>query len=613
MIALVAGATVYLAIAGYVFRHRRSAGGRALVVLTLAAGVWTVCGAAEVAAADPAVQERWGEAKYLGVVVLPPALLVFALEYTGRRRRVGRRAVTMLLGEPVLVLAALLVPATHHLVRYVPAGAPYGQYAVAKVGPLFWVHAGYSYLLVLSAVALLVSSVLRAAPRSLRGWSLIVACVLPLLANAAYNAELISVEVDPTPLGFSVAALVLVWGFFRFRLHELVPIGRRQVVDRIPDSVLVVDTQGRVVDANPAVARLLGQPVATVIGRDLPDVLPQVQRLVDPVLGAAGPPAVGSHRSDTIRVPSTEPDGSRCDLDLAVTVSPLPDDLRAPTGLLVVLRDITVQRNVERQLRELVRERNAIIETLRRGLQPVRMPAIPGMEVAALLDPAEADTSIGGDFVDVRPSGPSRWTLMVGDVAGKGAEAATLTAMARHTAVALSALGWRPAAVLAQVNRAIAIEEQTASTDLEARFCTIALATVEPDGDGAQVVLSLGGHPRPLLADAAGQVREVGVPGSLLGVLAEPELHEVTVRLRPGECLVMFTDGVVEARDQGEAYGDRRLAEVVSTLSALSAGIVVEELVADVRQYTSQIRHRDDVAVLVLRVPPRRPGQPPGR
>ena len=115
-------------------------------------------------------------------------------------------------------------------------------------------------------------------------------------------------------------------------------------------------------------------------------------------------------------------------VDLEVSVSSLPDENSTPTGRLVVLRDVTVQRDIERRLRELLDERTSTIATLQRGLYPTQIPDVPGVDIAAVLSPAEAETNVGGDFVDVRASGAGRWTLMVWDVVGKGAGAATLTA-----------------------------------------------------------------------------------------------------------------------------------------------------------------------------------------
>jgi phosphoserine phosphatase RsbU/P len=157
--------------------------------------------------------------------------------------------------------------------------------------------------------------------------------------------------------------------------------------------------------------------------------------------------------------------------------------------------------------------------------------------------------------------------------------------------------------VLGEVSRAIALDEQAAGAELEARFCTVALATVEPRLEGTRVVLSLGGHPRPMLVRPTGDVTEVGVPGSLLGVLADPELHDVTLWLAPGELLVMFTDGVIEARRGSDAFGEARLTALLGRLAGSAPQHVVEEVVRTVRAFSQGEDARDDVAVLVVGVP----------
>jgi sigma-B regulation protein RsbU (phosphoserine phosphatase) len=594
-------AAVYVAVAAYVWVHRAAAGGSALCVLLLAAGTWTICNAVEVALPDPQDQAVWGDLKYIGIVLLPPALLVFALQYTGRIKALSGGMLALLAVEPVVVLGSLSFPATQALVRSVPADAPYGQYAVADTGPLFWLHAVYSYALVSVAIVVIVVATLAVTRRRAGAWLLVGSCVLPVVLNIAYNFGFAQwFSIDPTPLGFSIAGFVLVWGFFRFKLSDLVPMGRRQVVEQLPDAVLVLDLQGRIVDVNPAAASLMGERESALIGREVHDVLSQLSGLLDATgpQDAASTSARASGQNGTV-------------LDLNVTISPLPGGGAPPSGRLVVLRDVTTQRDVERRLRDLVDERTGIIETLRRGLYPLRLPEIPGLEVAAVLDPAEAETSIGGDFLDVRPIGHGRWVLMLGDVVGKGAGAATLTALARHTTLALTALGWLPSRVLARVSAAIS-EDETGSDPSEVRFCTMALATVEPAEGSAEVLLSLGGHPRPMFVSDRGAVSEVGVPGSLLGVLDEPELHDVRLGLRPGEYLVMFSDGVTEARRGQDAFGEQRLVELLSRLAGAPPAHMVQEVVHAVRAFSAQEEHRDDVAVLVLGV--RSPDVPqPGR
>ena len=587
LVALVLGALVYVGVAAYVWQHRRAVGGRALTVLLLSACVWTLCYAVEVRADTAGATELWADLKYVGIVLLPPSLLTFALQYSGRRRRIGRRAVAALLVEPLVVLGALAFDPAHDLVRSINRTT--GR---VDVGLIFWAHLVYSYSMLLAGIGLLGLSLLRVSRRYLRQTLILGAsALLPLVLNAGFNLNVPGLRrYDLTPIGFTVTGFVLVWGFFRFRLLDLLPAGRRHVVDRLPDAVLVLDAHGRVVDANPAAAALVGAGAGELVGQDLVEVLPELAALLAPLPATAA-------GSGACRI---ERDGRS--LDLVVSHSPLPDEVSTPTGRLVVVRDVTAAQDADRRLRELLAERTATIATLQRGLYPSRLPLVPGVDVAAVLSPAEADINVGGDFVDVRAGAPGRWTLMVGDVVGKGAGAATLTAVARHTTLALSALGWAPSLVLQHVSRAITAEDLGQD---DPRFVTMALATLEPTADGASVVLSLGGHPRPLLLTARGEVTEVGVPGHLLGVVDEPELHDSPLTLRPGEALIVFTDGVTETRCGDEAFGDHRLVELVATLVGRSAQNVVATVVREVRAFGAASDSRDDVAVLALVVPPR--------
>lgn len=598
--ALLTGAAAYIAVAGYVWANRHAAAARALTVLTLAAGTWTLCYALEVWASDPGTAQLWGDLKYLGIVLVPPSMWAFALEYTGRRRRLRRRDVGILLIEPVVVLVVLAVPATHDWVRSVSQAAD-GTLVIAS-GPLFWFHLLYSYTLMLMATFVLVQGLLRVTDRHrVVAWTLIAAVLAPMLLNALYNLQLPGFGlVDLTPIAFSVTGLVLVWGLFRFRLLELIPVGRKKIVDRIPDGVLVLDAVGRVVDVNPAGLALLRLPPRRVTGRPALELLPSLACVLD-----AAQRGVASG-SCSLQSPG------RATLELSVSVSPLPDDRHDPTGHLLVLRDVTAQHDVERRLRDLVAERNATIAVLQHGLYPRRVPEVPGVDVAALLSPAEAETNVGGDFMDIRSTGPNRWTLIVGDVVGKGAGAATLTALARHTTLALTSLGWPPSRVLAKVSAAIAADEPADNGSADPRFCTMALATLEPvvrtdSGEqvvvGADVVLALGGHPRPLLIAADGDVTEVGIPGTLLGVVDDPELHDVRLRLQAGEALLLFTDGVTEARRGREVLGEERLLHLVRELAGANAHDLVTSIVARARSFSGDDDPRDDVAVMAVVVP----------
>ena len=152
------------------------------------------------------------------------------------------------------------------------------------------------------------------------------------------------------------------------------------------------------------------------------------------------------------------------------------------------------------------------------------------------------------------------------------------------------------------MSSAIAAEEVFEVPDADPRFCTLALATLRPNAEGAEVVLSLGGHPRPMLVPATGPIVEVGQPGTLLGVVHPPELHDMTLQLRAGDALVLFSDGVLETRRARVPFGEERLVELLKATRGLSAADVVGAVVGEVRRYGQAGEGRDDVAVLVVRV-----------
>jgi PAS domain S-box-containing protein len=236
-------------------------------------------------------------------------------------------------------------------------------------------------------------------------------------------------------------------------------------------------------------------------------------------------------------------------------------------------------------------ERATVASTLQRALLPPGLPEIPGLELAARYSAAASD--IGGDFYDVVQTGPHRWMLAVGDVCGKGIEAASLTAMVRYTVRAFAADAPSPSALLARVNAALLPQLNPE------RFCTLACAFLDlappPTVTPPTLTLSLGGHPRPLLVPAAGGVRPVGRPGSLLGALAAPDLYDETVGLGPGDALVVFTDGCV---GDDPAGAERRLGAALEEEAGAGAGRLAEAVEAAA---LAAVDHTDDLTVLSCR------------
>ncbi len=162
-----------------------------------------------------------------------------------------------------------------------------------------------------------------------------------------------------------------------------------------------------------------------------------------------------------------------------------------------------------------------------------------------------AGNLVGGDFYDIFEVTPGSWGLVLGDVAGFGPEAAALTGVARYTVRAIASAVQGPADVLAELNDAVL---RQASSD---RFLTAIFASIEPQADHLKVSLAVGGHPPPLVLRDDETVEWVeGSHGSLLGVFPDPVLVNQQLVLRPGDAVVLYTDGVIEARNEnGEEFG----------------------------------------------------------
>jgi sigma-B regulation protein RsbU (phosphoserine phosphatase) len=258
-------------------------------------------------------------------------------------------------------------------------------------------------------------------------------------------------------------------------------------------------------------------------------------------------------------------------------------------------------------------DRSRVARSLQASLLPPSLPTIPGLELGARYAPAGEGVEVGGDFYDAFAMEGGRWLLVVGDVRGKGVDAAAVTGLARHTIRSIALYEARPSAILAHLNRVLLAAEadrvaalhsieDTAWELTEPRFCTVALAIIEPRQVGAAVVVCSGGHPLPLVARTGGTVEAVGCPGSLLGASPDIRLHDVDVELGPGEALVCFTDGIVERHQGRQFFEESGIAKVMRDAAGMDAATLAARIEQEARNLFPDKPH-DDMAVLVVRVP----------
>jgi serine phosphatase RsbU (regulator of sigma subunit) len=245
-----------------------------------------------------------------------------------------------------------------------------------------------------------------------------------------------------------------------------------------------------------------------------------------------------------------------------------------------------------------------IAQTLQAALLPAALPEIPGLRLAARYLPQSddrAEVQVGGDLYDVVPgTAPGRWAVVVADVCGKGPQAAALTALIRYTVRAEIDHGLGPPEVLRRLNRAM-LHAAAGYRDEPARFATVVHAQLTVDPGGATVQLVSAGHP-PALVRRADRVETVASPGTVVGVFGEVELTQVTLRLDAGDMMVLYTDGVTEARGVDGFYGAGRLARFLGSSRAATAEALADDLLAEVVAFQHG-RLRDDVAILVVEVP----------
>jgi PAS domain S-box-containing protein len=241
-------------------------------------------------------------------------------------------------------------------------------------------------------------------------------------------------------------------------------------------------------------------------------------------------------------------------------------------------------------------ERAYIARTLQQSLLPVELPDIPGIETAARFRPTGEGNEVGGDFYDIFQTGTRGWTVVMGDVCGKGPDAAAVTALARYTLRAAAMRERLPSRTLSVLNEALLRQRD------DRRFCTVAYAYLEKLDEGARAGISTGGHPLPILLRADGGVETVGAPGTLLGVVPDPSLEDHAITLAAGDSLVFYTDGVIESRtDSDGVLDERRLSELVATCAGRDPDAIATRI-EEAAVMSQNGRPRDDIAVLVLRV-----------
>jgi phosphoserine phosphatase RsbU/P len=377
-----------------------------------------------------------------------------------------------------------------------------------------------------------------------------------------------------------------------------------ELYEHAPSGHLSVRPDGVIAYLNTTLARWLGRERNALRGTAFTDLLSVGSRIhyethLAPLLQMRG-------RLGGVTVDLLVADGTR--LPVFLTANVKTDDGGQPVLMRVTVQDARDRRSYERELLE-ARQRadherarvQELATTLQRSLVPPLLFPPAGLDAAAYYHPASAD-DIGGDFYDLFPLARNKWGFFLGDVSGKGAGAAAVTSLTRYTLRAAAVYDEDPVQVLTNLDTVLSHEFHGD----DPRFCTVIFGVLKARPDGAfDVELATGGHPPALLIGADGRARYVDTAGGhAVGILPDPQFSSTRIHLAAGDVLVMYTDGLTEARiGTGSArYDDHdALLEFAADHSPATATAIVEAIKALLGSFGSGLE--DDVAVMALGVP----------
>lgn len=374
--------------------------------------------------------------------------------------------------------------------------------------------------------------------------------------------------------------------------------------DRAPCGYLTTLPDGSVIKVNSTFLTLTGYSEQETLTKRLVDFLTPGGRIYHETHFAPLLRMQDSVREIALDI--LRSDGSR--LPVLVNASVDRDADSGPRMIRIAVFEATERRRYERELLNATetaqraqsdaeaadRRSRAMVETLQATLVPRALPELAGLELAGVYRPAGSGDEVGGDFYDAFVVDDDECWLVLGDVSGKGVDAAVVTALVRSGArtLALSLLEYRrePAEILRMLDQLVHHHE----TD---RFCTASVVRLRRSTGGWQMSYASGGHPPAVLRRAEGGTELVESTGHLLGLALPGDFDQLEGTLGRDDTLLLYTDGVTEARTGGDLYGEERLLEVVAPASG--AAEAVATVLDDVMTYSDQLP-ADDIACLAV-------------
>jgi PAS domain S-box-containing protein len=344
LLLLIISAMISGFLAWYTWRHRQTVGAKTFSLLMLILFQWSTSYILQITSTNLVTKTFWSQITFLGIVTTPVVWLLFALEYTGRKNWITRQRIVALFIVPLITTVIIWTNEYHNWFWTFRELRLVDDLVLmnSENGFWFWIHAAYSYILLLTGAVLIVRALLRwpAQYRGQMAWILF-AVAAPWLANAITVFKLLPILIDLTPFAFTITGIGMAFALFRFRLLDLAPIARDVVIDGMKDGMIVLDASERIVDINQAAEDILnlsgeGEP----IGKKLADVLEQWPELIERYQGV-------SEIQDEIAL--GEVDTQRW---YELNLSPLQNDRENLVGQLIIARDITDRKLAETLLQQ---------------------------------------------------------------------------------------------------------------------------------------------------------------------------------------------------------------------------------------------------------------------
>jgi PAS domain S-box-containing protein len=359
-IALVLAALTSGGLALYIWQRRHAPGAILIVFLMACAALWSIAYALQLASVELASEVFFAKVQYIGIVVIPVVGFAFALQYSGRGQWLRPRNIALLFVIPVITLVLVWTEA-HELIWTNVRLEDIGGFSVkvSDYGAWFVVHFAYSYLLMLIGASLIVTMLIFSHDVYRRqAVALLIFALSPMVSNTLYVLRLNPFPyLDLTPFAFNISGLALAWGLFRFRLADLIPVAYSGIIESMDDSVIVLDSQDRVIELNPAAKRLMGESSSNAIGQPLEEAFPELANELDlPRLDPTGDDAVP--RVEVVLGKA----GSQRRYDAQMSRS--ADQLGHSTCKVIALRETTDRMRAEQKINEQNRFLKNVLESL---------------------------------------------------------------------------------------------------------------------------------------------------------------------------------------------------------------------------------------------------------